>query len=110
MMTSSPCSRNAVKTEYWPRKLSIRIEQETIVEIDTFICPACNKDFRFDIKIPMKLRTVERLEGFPEADPAARVRVMIRCDRFQSVFGGSCDPSGRGKVHVTLAQIDAIGG
>ena len=77
--------------------------------VHTFIGTAGNEDLALDVQLPSEDGAVVVLNGLPKPYPALRVGVVVRNDGGQGVASGVCDPLGRCKVHVSLAEVNAVG-
>lgn len=80
-MTSSPCSRKATNTEYWPGwGRAVGEGRIGYVRGLTFVGAAGDEDFRFDVEAPAEVGVVVVLEGFSETKPALWVGIVIGGD------------------------------
>jgi hypothetical protein len=111
MITSSPCSRNAVKTEYCPvskqlhKGLTCRDQTSR-----TLVCSTCDDNLGLYIELSIERVLIEVFDSIPQADAPLRVRIVVGQKGFKSFVAGVCDPFGGRKVHITLSKVDTIGG
>ena len=112
MMTSSPCSRNAVNTEYCPARHggSMADHPGYTEYLLAFVSPAGDKDLRFDIEVPVELGSIELFDCLAQTRAPFGVRVVVCSYGIQSLRRRVGDPFRRRKIHVPLAEIKAICG
>lgn len=110
-MTSSPCSKNAVNTEYWPgRHIISNASLPESGSRHTFVGTTCDQDFLFDIQVSAKRFAVVGLDRLPQANTTLRVRVVVGCDSVKGFFCSSGDPRRWSEVHVALAKVYTVTG
>ena len=68
-MTSSPCSKKAVKTEYWPGGGRKRVDELNGTE-GTFISPTRDENLRVDTELSTEQRIIKTFDSLPQADAA----------------------------------------
>lgn len=85
----------------WPRKYRI---------LHAFISPAGDKDLRFDIEVPVELRSIELFDCLAQTRAPFGVRVVVCSYGTQSLRRRVGDPFRRRKIHVPLTEIKAICG
>lgn len=109
MMTSSPASRNAVNTEYWP-EISVRsaIHSRMNNEHRTLIGATCDQDLRLHVQIFPQLGTVEVFDRIAKADSAFGMGVVVSCDSVERFVGRGFNPLRRREIHVALPQVEAV--
>jgi hypothetical protein len=76
----------------------------------TFICTAGDQNFRFHVKISVKLRTIEVSDSLAKARASSGVRIMIRRYSLQGLFSSFRDPLRGPEIHEALAKADTIRG
>lgn len=108
MITSSPLSRKAVKTAYWPVASSQILAVMYQWSRYTFVSATCDQNLGFYVEIATKVSFIKALDGLAQPDTAFGMRVMICLNCMQSFDGCISDPTRRGKVHIALPEIDTI--
>ena len=110
MITSSPCSRKAVKTEYWPEKELSKICNGRIDLKRTLIGTTSDKDVLLYVQLTVEQRAVDILDRLPQPDATLGVRVVVRRDGVQRLLRLLCHPLRRREVHVALPEVNAVRG
>ena len=84
-MTSSPCSKKATQTEYWPEGGgSVGLGRVVGCQISarlTFVGAASDENFSVGVEVATEICLVMLLDGLTEAESALGVRIVVRSHR-----------------------------
>jgi hypothetical protein len=76
----------------------------------TFVGAAGDENLRVDIEVVVEGGAIVLLDRLAETDAALGVGVVVFGDTLESSVCGLSDPFRRGKIHVALAHVYAVGG
>jgi hypothetical protein len=73
-----------------------------------FVSPACDKNLRVNVYIPVELGAIELFDCFAQTRASPGMGIVIWSHGIKSCLSSNCDPFRRREVHVALAEVQAI--